>query len=169
MGKKEALPRWRTALAVVGGAFALTACYVVPAAGPDGTVHYGYYPLPPPGTPLPIPPAGAPAPGMPAAGSPATLTVRLYPANERATKTGVVNGTVSNMMTGKGRFVVNYEGEVLSGEATRVSNDDKRGVASAFSSGGMYMSCEYQMSTPYQGTGSCSFANGAKYQMHIGN
>jgi len=25
------------------------------------------------------------------------------------------------------------------------------------------------MSTPYKGAGTCSFANGAKYQMHIGN
>ncbi|MCC2866924.1 MAG: hypothetical protein LK562_03905, partial [Candidatus Accumulibacter phosphatis] len=81
----------------------------------------------------------------------------------------VVSGSVTNMMTGKGRFVVNYLGEVLSGEATRVSNEEKRGVASAYSSGGMYMSCEYQMNTPHQGAGTCSFANGAKYQMHIGN
>ncbi|MDS4013934.1 MAG: hypothetical protein RKP46_06195 [Candidatus Accumulibacter sp.] len=169
MAKSEALRRWRSALVVVGGALALPACYVVPATGPDGTVNYGYYPLPPPGTPMPTPPAGTVSPGTPATVSPATLTVRLYPANERATKTGVVSGTVANMMSGKGRFVVNYEGEVLSGEATRVSNDDKRGVASAFSSGGMYMSCEYHMNTPYQGTGTCSFANGAKYQMHIGN
>jgi hypothetical protein len=73
------------------------------------------------------------------------------------------------MMTGKGRFIVNYLGEVLNGEATRVSTEEKRGVASAFSPGGMYMSCEYQMNTPYQGAGTCSFANGAKYQMHIGN
>ena len=72
------------------------------------------------------------------------------------------------MMTGKGRFLVNYLGEVLTGEATRVSNEEKRGVASAFSPKGMFMSCEYQMNTPFQGAGSCSFSNGAKYQMHIG-
>ncbi|WP_300328300.1 hypothetical protein [Accumulibacter sp.] len=169
MGKNEALRGWRAALVVVGSAFALAACYVVPATAPDGTVNYGYYPLPPPGTPLPVPPAGTASPGIPASASPATLTVRLYPANERATKTGVVSGSVANMMSGKGRFVVNYEGEVLSGEATRLASEDKRGVASAFSPGGMYMSCEYQMGTPYQGTGTCSFASGAKYQMHIGN
>ena len=85
-----------------------------------------------------------------------------------ATQTGIVAGTVTNMMTGKGRFLVNYQGEVLTGEATRVSNEEKRGVASAFSPKGMYMSCEYQMNTPYQGAGSCLFSNGAKYQMHIG-
>ena len=44
----------------------------------------------------------------------------------------------------------------------------RRGVASAFGSKGTYMSCEYQMNTPYQGAGSCTFSNGAKYQMHLG-
>jgi hypothetical protein len=98
----------------------------------------------------------------------ATLPVRLYPNNERATRTGVITGSVTNMMTGKGRFVVEYEGQVLSGEATRVVEDEKRGVASAYSPGGMFMSCEYQLNTPYQGAGTCTFSNGAKYQMHIG-
>jgi len=27
----------------------------------------------------------------------------------------------------------------------------------------------HPMNTPYQGAGTCSFANGAKYQMYIGN
>lgn len=158
MCKRTSFCGWRSSV-FLAVAVSTSACYVVPAAGPDGTAQYRSYPLPPAGTPLP-PPAGA---------TPATLTVRLYPNNELATPTGVVSGSVTNMMTGKGRFVVNYLGEVLNGEATRVSNDDKRGVASAFSPGGMYMSCEYQMNTPYQGAGTCSFANGSKYQMHIGN
>ena len=151
--------RQRAIAALLLAIISVSGCYVVPVTGPDGAVRYSNYPLPPPGIPVPVP----------AASTAATLTVRLYPANEQATQTGVINGTVTNMMTGKGRFVVNYLGEVLSGEATRVSNDEKRGVASAYSPGGMYMSCEYQMNTPYQGAGSCSFANGAKYQMHIGN
>ncbi|HMW19083.1 MAG TPA: hypothetical protein PKN13_13980 [Accumulibacter sp.] len=142
------------ATAVLG---VLAGCYVVPERGPDGSVQYGYHPLPPAGTPAP---QGA---------APTTLPVKLYPTNEQATHTGIVSGSVTNMMTGKGRFVVNYQGEVLSGEATRVSNTERRGVASAFSPGGMYMSCEYLMSTPYQGAGTCSFANGASYRMHIGN
>ncbi len=151
---------WRSSVALALAVGSASACYVVPIAGPDGTIQYSSYPLPPAGTPLPPPTAGA---------TPATLPVRLYPSNQQATHTGIVSGSVTNMMTGKGRFVVNYLGEVLSGEATRVSAEEKRGVASAFSSGGMYMSCEYQMTTPYQGTGTCSFANGAKYQMHIGD
>ncbi|KFB66279.1 hypothetical protein [Candidatus Accumulibacter vicinus] len=160
MNKRTHLFGRRTGVGLVVATSIVSACYVVPTTGPDGTVQYSHYPLPPAGTPLPPPAGGA---------TPATLTVRLYPSNEQATHTGVVSGSVTNMMTGKGRFVVNYLGEVLSGEATRVSNEEKRGVASAYSSGGMYMSCEYQMNTPHQGAGTCSFANGAKYQMHIGN
>jgi hypothetical protein len=139
----------------------LSACYVVPERAPDGTVYYQHYPLPPTGTVVaPASTAGRAAP--------ATLPVRLYPANDVATRTGVVTGSVTNMMTGKGVFNVSYLGEVLSGEATRVSNEERRGVASAFSPQGMFMSCEYQMNTPYQGAGSCTFSNGAAYQMHIG-
>ena len=150
------------ALAVAAATFTLSGCYVVPMQSIDGTLLYQTYPLPPAGTPIPpIPPSATGA-------AAATLNVRLYPSNEVATQTGIVAGTVTNMMTGKGRFVVNYLGEVLSGEATRVSNEEKRGVASAFSPKGMYMSCEYQMNTPFQGAGSCTFSNGAKYQMHIG-
>jgi hypothetical protein len=139
----------------------LAGCYVVPVTAPNGSTGYQYYPLPPAGTPLP---AAAPQGGT----MPAVLNARLYPANELATQTGVVVGTVTNMMTGKGRFQVNYLGEVLTGEATRVSNDDKRGVASAYSPRGMFMSCEYQMNTPYQGAGTCTFSNGASYQLHLG-
>jgi hypothetical protein len=140
----------------------LSGCYVVPVRGPDGTVVYDHYPLPPVGTPLPVPPAAA------AGQMPAVLTARLYPSNDQAAQTGIVSGTVTNMMTGKGRFQVNYLGEVLVGEATRVSNEDKRGVASAYSPKGTFMSCDYQMTTPYQGTGDCRFSNGATYTLHLG-
>jgi hypothetical protein len=100
--------------------------------------------------------------------SPATLQARLYPSNEVATETGLLSGTVTNMMTGKGLFQLNYRGEILTGEATRVPGDDRRGVANAYGQRGTYMSCEYRMTTPYQGTGSCSLSNGAQYQVHIG-
>jgi hypothetical protein len=150
------------ALAVAAATLALSGCYVVPMQSTDGTLLYQTYPLPPAGTPIP------PAPPQAAGPTAATLSVRLYPSNEIATQTGVVSGSVTNMMTGKGRFLVNYLGEVLTGEATRVSNEEKRGVASAYSPKGMFMSCEYQMNTPFQGAGNCTFSNGAKYQMHIG-
>ncbi|MGL6111987.1 MAG: hypothetical protein ACRC2B_17990 [Rubrivivax sp.] len=155
----------RTPLLLVAVAAALSGCYIVPVRAPDGTVVYDHYPLPPVGSPMPAP-AMTPAPG--GGQMPAVLTARLYPSNDLAAQSGVVSGTVTNMMTGKGRFQVNYMGEVLNGEATRVSNEDKRGVASAYSPRGTYMSCDYQMTTPFQGTGDCRFSNGATYTLHLG-
>jgi hypothetical protein len=149
----------RNAVALVLVAATVSACYVVPVRGPDGNLIYQSYALPPAGTA----PTGTPSMAMPQ-----VLSAKLYPANDLATPTGVVSGTVTNMMTGKGQFQVNYMGEVLTGEATRVSNDERRGVASAYSPRGTYMSCEYQMSTPYQGAGTCVFSNGARYQLHVG-
>jgi hypothetical protein len=164
---KEAVMRGnRIFVALAVASVVLSGCYVVPVQTVDGIVLYEHYPLPPPGTLLP--PSGAGVSAAAAGPTPATLSVRLYPANEVATQTGIVSGSVTNMMTGKGRFLVNYRGEVLTGEATRVSTEEKRGVASAFSPNGMFLSCEYQLNTPYQGTGTCTFSNGAKYQMHIG-
>ncbi|MEI8030356.1 MAG: hypothetical protein WCH35_11310 [Comamonadaceae bacterium] len=144
----------------------MTACYVVPERTPDGRVIYQHYPLPPVGSVAPpLTGSGAIQSGTV---SPTGLPVRLYPANDVAAGTGVITGSVTNMMTGKGVFNVSYLGEVLVGEATRLSNEERRGVASAFSTKGMYMSCEYQMNSPYKGAGNCTFSNGAAYQMHIG-
>jgi len=143
-------------------AFVLAGCYVVPVARPDGSMVYQHYPLPPVGAPIP-------GTGTATGTMPAILNAKMYPANELAAQTGIITGTVANMMTGKGQFQVNYLGEVLTGEATRVNNAERRGVASAFSPRGSYMSCEYQMNTPLQGAGNCTFSNGAKYQLHLGN
>ncbi len=151
----------RIALATLASA-ALAGCYVVP--GPDGQLWHvipGH-----PGGPAvaaPVPQAGA------GAALPVSLPVRLYPSNELATRTGVVTGSVVNMMTGKGRFELNYQGETLTGEATRVDGDQRRGVASAYGPSGAYMSCEYQMNSPRQGAGICTMSTGAKYQVHIGS
>lgn len=139
---------------------ALSGCYVVP--GPDGQLWHVIPGHASAGSGVP-PLASAGAPG------PVSLNVRLYPANDTATRTGVVTGTVVNMMTGKGRFQLNYNGETLNGEATRVDGDARRGVASAYGPSGIYMSCEYQMSNPRQGAGTCTLSNGAKYQAHIGS
>src|SRR5438105_14224050 len=168
----------KTALTLSMSALALSGCYGLPM-GADGR------PLWPPLDPTPIAsstpvapmvvapvaplPVMAPPPPPQSAPLPAVLQVRLYPANDIATQTGVVSGTVTNMMTGKGRFNLNYKGEVLSGEATRTSGDARKGVASALGANGSFMSCEYQMSSPYQGAGDCSLSNGARYQVHIGN
>lgn len=144
----------------------LTGCYVVPERTSDGRLIYQHYPLPPIGSSAqPLAGSSSTQAGM---ASSANLPVRLYPANDVAAGTGMITGSVTNLMTGKGVFNVSYLGEVLTGEATRVSNEERRGVASAFSSKGMYMSCEYQMSTPYKGSGNCTFSNGAAYQIHIG-
>jgi hypothetical protein len=150
-------------------AFVLGGCVVIP--GPDGQpwVVLGG-PInpqqPTAGTP-PAPIASGPAVHGSQA-MPTALNVRLYPANDIATQSGVLNGTVTNMMTGRGRFQFEYQGELLAGEATRVSGEERRGVASAFGPRGTYANCDYQMNTPVQGAGNCTFSTGAKYSVHIG-
>jgi hypothetical protein len=154
----------KLAAAISLQAFALAGCYVVPI---DQAGNYGIYipthPAPYPGGPA-VPTAQAGQPGLPK-----VLTARLYPDNDIATQTGMVSGTVTNMMTGKGRFQLQYAGELLTGEATRVSGDERKGIASAWGPSGSFLSCEYQMSSPMQGAGSCNFSNGARYKVHIGN
>ena len=156
----------KLASAAVVAAFSLTGCYIVPV-GPDGYPRF-YVPIEPtanpgqsPGQPLPR------ASGQPA--TPATLQARLYPVNDVATQTGMVDGTVTNMMSGKGRFQFTYQGEMLVGEATRVSGEARKGIASAYGGRGTFARCEYQMSTPYMGAGTCTFSNGAEYQLHVGS
>jgi histone acetyltransferase (RNA polymerase elongator complex component) len=95
--------------------------------------------------------------------------VRLYPANDLANQTGVLTGQVTNLMSGKGRFQFSYQGEMLVGEATRVSGEARKGIASAYGGRGTFARCEYQMSTPYMGAGTCTFSNGAEYQLHVGS
>jgi hypothetical protein len=143
----------------------LSGCYVLPMA-PDGTPIW----------PTPQPPqshAATPAQAVQSASAggalPTVLYARLYPSNDIATQTGIVTGTVTNMMTGKGRFQLSYRGETLVGEATRVSGNERKGVASAYGPSGTFMSCDYQMSSPLQGAGSCTFSSGAQYQLHVGN
>lgn len=158
----------RLAIALAIPALALSACYIVPL---DHAGH-PYYPAAasaPAVTQMVVYPNGATPPVVySGAAMPAVLNVRLYPANDMATQTGMMTGTVTNMMSGKGRFQFDYRGEQLSGEATRVSGDERRGVASAYGQRGTFASCEYQMNTPQQGAGACVFNNGAKYQVHIG-
>lgn len=146
----------------------LSGCYVVPVVDPQGNVQNYHYPLPPTAVPVAAVPAAAP---MPAQGGsfPVVLNARLYPDNDLATQTGVVTGTVANMMNGKGRFQIQYGSEILTGEATRVSNDERKGIASAYGSSGSFMSCEYQMNSPRQGAGTCTFSNGARYKLHVGS
>ena len=155
----------KLAVALSVQAFGLAGCYIVPV-GPDGNYAI-YIPTQPSPTYAGQSPVPSTVPGQPA--QPRVLHARLYPDNETATQTGMVSGTVTTMMTGKGRFQMTYAGEMLTGVATRVSGDERKGIASAYGASGAFMSCEYQMNTPLQGAGNCLFSNGAKYKVHIGN
>ena len=158
----------RTALATAACSLALAGCYVVPVVDPQGNVDYYHYPVPPAGMRTSAAAGAHPVP-YPSAAGPVTLHARLYPENALAAQTGMISGTVANMRTGKGRFVLNYQGEMLAGEATRQGGDGRHGVASAYGAGGSFMQCEYQMNTPLQGAGTCTFSNGARYRVHIGS
>jgi len=155
-------------VALAASTVSLAGCYVVPVVGPDGHPVYHHYPIPPAGVPVVPAPAAYPAPYSGQA-FPVVLNARLYPDNDIASHGGVITGTVANMMTGKGRFQLQYGGEILTGEATRVSNDERKGIASAFGSSASFMSCEYQMNNPRQGAGTCTFSNGARYKLHVGS
>src|SRR6185295_19102427 len=129
----------RLTLASVSLAFGLSGCYVMPVGtAADGNPYYAYSPVPL--VPGPRASAGAPVvvPGGP---MPAVLNVKLYPSNDLANQTGVLTGQVTNLMTGRGRFTFNYQGETLVGEATRVANDERRGVASAYGGRGTFARC----------------------------
>jgi hypothetical protein len=160
----------RVAVAGTFAAFALSGCYVVPVA-PDGT-PIGAPTVAAPVVPVPAVPVPAPAPPqrvvVPSEPPLATMHARLYPANDLASKSGMLTGTVTNYMDGSGRFQLDYQGELMQGEATRVVGNARRGVANAYGPRGTYMNCEYEMRTPVQGTGHCLMSNGARYEVHIG-
>ena len=151
----------RIAAAAACSALLLPGCYVM-SVGRDasGNPVYAYTTVPPPVVPVQSAAIGP---------VPAVLNVKLYPINNIANQTGVLIGRVTNMMTGKGRFTFNYQGETLVGEATRVANDSRRGIASAYGPSGTFAKCEYQMSSPMMGAGTCTFSDSAMYQVHIGN
>lgn len=151
--------RLTVVVALALATLSLAACYVVPI-NPDGTAAYPVAVAPAPAVAIAV----QPVPGI----APATLTARLYPANETASQRGMVTGTVTNLMTGKGRFVLEVDGELLSGEATRVRGDERRGIANAYGTKGTTMSCDYRMTSAYQGTGTCTLSNGARYTVHLG-
>ena len=146
----------RILTSVALGAVSLTAgCLVVPLNA-DGTYAY---------------PAGAPphAPVVQPAPVSQTLPVRLYPTNQAATSSGMIAGTVTNHLNGRGTFTLNVGDEMMSGEATRSGGSNARtGVANAYGARGSYANCRYTMNTATQGTGSCTFSNGGQYQLHIG-
>lgn len=93
-------------------------------------------------------------------------TARLYPANDQASRYGMVSGIITNPETGHGQFSFTLNGESYAGEATRLPSSPK-GVANAAGNRGGYVRCQYAMSSAAQGSGSCTFSNDARYDMHI--
>jgi len=171
----------QAALAAAPPAVLASGCYVLPI-GSDGidklvrAMEQQGAGVPPPANaqfsqgmkpPAPSAAQGASAPATPAA-VPTALPARLYPINDIATETGMVSGTVTSMMNGKARFQLAYKGENLIGEATRVSGEERKGVATAWGPSGSFMTCEYQMASLVQGAGTCNFSDGARYQVHVG-
>ena len=137
--------------ATLSGAL-LTGCYVVPMQ-PGGLPPSAIY---------------APAAVVPA---PATVTfaARLYPANEAASRYGMVSAVVTNDLNGRGVFNANIDGENFVGEATRAAGSANReGVANGAGNRGSYLSCRYQMNSATLGTGNCRLSNGAQFTMHVG-
>lgn len=161
---------------VLGAAAMLSACYVVPVNPSTGQP----YPVQPP-----VNAAVVPAP----VNTSVILTAKLYPLNPQAVKAGALVATASDFQNGRGVFSVNYIGETLQGDASRVDANypfgrlyrevlgtaadigkgGRRGIANAVGPNGTSMQCEYQMTSNDVGTGVCLLSNGAKYQMHFGS
>ena len=140
---------------------ALTGCYVVPMQAT-------------PGAPVQSPAqaaasVAAPAPAAQAAGNaPVSFNARLYPANDAAAKFGVVAGTVTNDLHGRGIFTAVIRGETYTGEATRAAGSARDGIANGAGSRGGWMKCSYRMNSSTLGTGQCELDNGARFTMHLG-
>ena len=169
---------WLASASVVS--LAVSGCYVVPVDShttPAGQALIWSPTTPPAATPVTAP-----------AALPATLQARLYPLNETAGKTGALTANVSDNANGHAIFTLNYAGETLTGEASRVAAGypgfgsvhrevygdgrmptGQRGVASATGGRGTYVNCEYALMAANRGTGACLFSNGAKYQLHFGS
>ncbi len=159
---KRSFPARRTVLALLFAAPLLTACYVVPVH-PDGRVY------PPAGSTVNTAPVAAAQLPVAVAPAPVVFTARLYPANEIAARNGIIAGSVSSPQDGKGVFTIPYNGDSLSGEATRTSAGGiHSGVANAAGPRGNFVRCAYRMNSAAQGTGECVFSDGARYQMHVG-
>jgi len=138
----------------------LVGCYVVPL-GPDGR------PLQQPTTVIVQPPPNGQA-AMATTAS--VITARLYPANELAAGTGIIAGSVTTSSNGKGVFSIPYNGETLTGEATKTSDGIKHsGIANASSPRGTFVTCRYTMNSASQGTGQCVFSDKSAFQLHLGN
>jgi hypothetical protein len=125
----------------------LSACYVVP-------VNYS-------------PQVQAPISLATIAPTQIVLSARLYPSNDIAATFGMLNGSVTNQLNGRGEIMVVQGDELYRGEATRDINQSRNGTANGVGNKGGYMTCNYAMNHQTQGTGSCKFSNGAVYRFHL--
>jgi len=166
-------------LAILALPLATAACIVLPVDPYTGQPY---------GSPPPLVIA-APAPPPPPPPAPAVIGVRLYPLNELAARAGPLQALVFDQRGGRGTFSLNYGGDTLHGEATRVPGHDaafgrvhadvlgspvrefagERGIANAAGPRGASVQCEYLFSAPGRGTGVCLFSDGARYRMHFGS
>jgi hypothetical protein len=165
---------------------ALSACVVVPVDPKTGQT-YGHAPQPQ--VVVVQQPAASPA-HTPAPAAPlwTTVSARLYPVNDTARGAGLLQATVIDNGVGRGSFTVNYQGQALQGEATRVDRNypgfgqilgqvqggtgwaqaaGQRGIANAANNSNS-MRCEYLFTAAGQGTGACVVNDGARYQIHFG-
>jgi hypothetical protein len=145
----------------VAPAVVLSGCYVVPVH-PDGRPYHGGV-IVSPTPPVAVAPVFAPPPA-----APTIANLRLYPSNDSASRIGVVNGQVVNLLDGRGQFSVTVGSETFTGEATRTPNQSRSGIASAAGSRGGFLSCQYSMSSATQGVGTCNLSSGETFRMHIG-
>ena len=160
----------------------LSACVVVPIDPRTGQP----YPYPEPEhSAVLVAPASIATNGPP---QQSVYSARLYPLNVQANQGGLLNAAVIDRHTGRGSFTLNYLGDTLQGEATRVDGayggfgrihaevlgaaprfvSGQRGIANAFGARGVNAQCEYVITGPALGTGVCLFSDGAKYQLHFG-
>lgn len=140
-------------------ALALAACVVVPI---DPRTGQPYPVVAEPGRATTVV-----LPAAPSAPTPNVLGARLYPLNEQANQAGMLTAVVVDSHGGRGTFTVAYRGDSLQGEATRVGGG-QRGIANAYGPKGFNAQCEYVLTAPSQGTGTCVFSDGAKYRIHFG-
>jgi hypothetical protein len=177
--RKEAMSRSELSICAT---LALSACVVLPIDPKTGQpVPYGLPPTVVVATPPPSPTVATPPAWT-------NWSVRLYPLNDVASHSGIVQAMVMDNQNGRGTFSVNYRGDTLQGEATRVNGNyaafgrihqevlgtaprsftGHRGLANAAGPKGIGAQCEYVITGPRVGTGVCLFSDGARYQMHFG-
>jgi len=177
----RALPAAVAALTVLS----LAACVAVPVDPRTG--------LPvawPQGQPATQGQASAVAPPVsPGPPIPTVYTARLYPINDVANRAGMLTAVVTDGHGGRGSFSLNYLGDAMQGEASRVEANypgfgrvlrdalgsapdaqarGPRGIANASGSRGISAQCEYVLNGPGRGIGACLFSDGARYQLHFG-